>query len=37
LAICREILKKMGGDINVDSRPGKGAAFTVFFPIRFRP
>lgn len=37
LAICREILKKMGGDIHIDSQPGQGAAFTVLIPVRFKP
>lgn len=35
LAICREIMKKMGGDIRVASQPGHGAAFTASFPVRF--
>lgn len=37
LAICRELLNKMGGEIKVDSQPGKGAAFTASFPVRFKP
>jgi two-component system, NtrC family, sensor kinase len=37
LAICREILKKMGGDLDIASQPGKGAVFTVLYPVRFKP
>lgn len=37
LSICREIMKKLGGDITVDSQPGKGSAFTVIFPFPFKP
>lgn len=36
LAICREIMKKVGGDIRVASHPGQGAAFTASFPVRFK-
>jgi two-component system, NtrC family, sensor kinase len=36
LAICREIMQKVGGDIRVTSHPGQGAAFTASFPVRFR-
>ncbi len=44
LAICSDLVKLMGGQITVDSRPGHGAAFTVSLPVgvvdarpRFRP
>lgn len=32
LAICREIVEQSGGQICVDSEPGKGSAFHVFLP-----
>lgn len=32
LAICRDILTELGGTLNLDARPGNGAAFTVFLP-----
>ncbi|MFQ5963468.1 MAG: nitrogen regulation protein NR(II) [Candidatus Scalinduaceae bacterium] len=33
LAICEEIIKKMGGNISVDSKEGKGTTFTVSIPV----
>jgi two-component system, NtrC family, sensor kinase len=36
LAISREILLKIGGDLEIDSEPGRGAVFTVSFPTRFK-
>jgi two-component system NtrC family sensor kinase len=32
LSICSSIARKYGGDISVESEPGKGASFTVSFP-----
>ncbi len=32
LAICRKIMIEHGGDISVDSSPGKGTAFYLLFP-----
>ena len=36
LAICRDILKQMGGQVDVTAEPGKGAAFTVTLPVHFK-
>ena len=33
LTICRELLEQMGGMIDVDSVPGKGATFSVMLPM----
>ena len=33
LAICRKLAKIMGGDIRVDSEPGKGATFRFRIPL----
>ncbi len=33
LIICKEFARKMGGDINVESYPGKGSTFTFTIPI----
>jgi two-component system NtrC family sensor kinase len=33
LSICYGIIKKMGGDIEVDSKVGKGTAFTIRIPV----
>ncbi len=32
LSICYGIVKKMGGEIRVDSELGKGTIFHVYFP-----
>ncbi|MEJ2142185.1 MAG: ATP-binding protein, partial [Gammaproteobacteria bacterium] len=34
LAISREYAHMMGGDINVESEPGKGATFTLTIPVK---
>lgn len=34
LAICKKIIEKYGGTIDVDSREGEGANFRVYFPQR---
>ncbi len=33
LSICYSIIKRLGGDITVESEPGEGTAFSVLFPI----
>ncbi len=33
LAICRETMQNLGGDIDVASRPGEGTTFTLRFPL----
>ena len=33
LTICKILAQAMGGDITVDSIPGKGSKFTVFLPL----
>lgn len=37
LFLVKEILELLGGDIRVDSRPGKGTNFVVHFPIAEQP
>jgi signal transduction histidine kinase len=33
LALCHRIIEEHGGVIRVDSAPGKGSTFTLFFPV----
>ena len=33
LILCNEFIEKMGGEINIESEPGKGSKFSVSLPI----
>jgi signal transduction histidine kinase len=34
LGIAHQIVRKHGGDITIDSRPGRGSVFGVRLPVR---
>jgi signal transduction histidine kinase len=34
LAVCRKIVESHGGEIEIESEPGRGAAFTILLPVR---
>jgi len=37
LAICRHLVERMGGEIGVDSEPGKGSCFHFVLPFGLQP
>ncbi len=37
LALCRSLVRAMGGEIEVSSEPGRGSEFVVTLPVRPRP
>ncbi|MBK9258457.1 MAG: response regulator [Polyangiaceae bacterium] len=37
LTISRELARRLGGDIHVESSPGQGSAFTLTLPVHFVP
>ena len=35
LSICRELLSRMGGELKLESEPGRGSRFAFFLPMKF--